>query len=137
MGLWVLRPLTGLLYQPRMIGDGDCGEIGGIKIGRRNRSSRRKPAPAPLCHHKSHVTRPGAEVYLHAFSTSTLGLCEWLVSRSDVFVLGLDLEISLVVGRETRWAPGPIQVYWWRRETYPYSNRESNTGHLARIQSTY
>jgi hypothetical protein len=24
---------TGLLYQPRMIGDGDCGEIGGMKIG--------------------------------------------------------------------------------------------------------
>jgi hypothetical protein len=23
---------TGLLYQPRMIGDGDCGEIGGMKI---------------------------------------------------------------------------------------------------------
>jgi hypothetical protein len=26
-GLWILRSLTGLLYQPRMIGDGDCGEI--------------------------------------------------------------------------------------------------------------
>jgi hypothetical protein len=25
---------TGLLYQPRMIGDGDYGEIGGMKIGR-------------------------------------------------------------------------------------------------------
>jgi hypothetical protein len=23
---------TGLLYQPRMIGDGDCGEIRGMKI---------------------------------------------------------------------------------------------------------
>jgi hypothetical protein len=49
LGLWVLRPLTGLLYQPRMIGDGDYGEIGGIKISRENRSTRRKPAPAPLC----------------------------------------------------------------------------------------
>jgi hypothetical protein len=26
VGLWVLWPLTGLLYQPQMIGDGDCGE---------------------------------------------------------------------------------------------------------------
>jgi hypothetical protein len=26
LSLLVLRPLTGLLYQPRMIGDGDCGE---------------------------------------------------------------------------------------------------------------
>jgi hypothetical protein len=38
---------TGLLYQPRVIGD--CGEIGEMKIGRGNRSTRRKPAPAPLC----------------------------------------------------------------------------------------
>jgi hypothetical protein len=41
LSLLVLRPLTGLLYQPRMIGDGDCGEIGGMKIGRENQSSRR------------------------------------------------------------------------------------------------
>jgi hypothetical protein len=34
---------TSLLYQPRMMGDG------GKKIGRGNRSTRRKPAPAPLC----------------------------------------------------------------------------------------
>jgi hypothetical protein len=32
-----------------MISDGDCGEIGGTKIGRGNRSTRRKPATAPLC----------------------------------------------------------------------------------------
>jgi hypothetical protein len=40
---------TGLLFQPQVIGDGDCGEIGGIKIGRGNRSTRKKPAPSPLC----------------------------------------------------------------------------------------
>jgi hypothetical protein len=28
---------TCLLYQPRMIGDGDCGEIGGMKIGRQGK----------------------------------------------------------------------------------------------------
>jgi hypothetical protein len=27
---------SGLLYQPQMIGEGDCGAIGGMKIGRRN-----------------------------------------------------------------------------------------------------
>jgi hypothetical protein len=32
-----------------MIDDGDCGEIGGIKIGRQNRSTRRKPTLEPLC----------------------------------------------------------------------------------------
>jgi hypothetical protein len=32
-----------------MIGEGDCGAIGGAEIGKGNRSTRRKPAPAPLC----------------------------------------------------------------------------------------
>jgi hypothetical protein len=40
---------SGLLYKPKMIDEGDCGETGGMKIGRENRSTRRKPAPAPLC----------------------------------------------------------------------------------------
>jgi hypothetical protein len=40
---------TGLLYQPRIIGAGDCGEIGGMKTGKGNRSTWRKPAPTPLC----------------------------------------------------------------------------------------
>jgi hypothetical protein len=48
LSLLVLRPI-GLLYQPQMIGDDDCGEIGGMKISRGNRTTRRKPTPAPLC----------------------------------------------------------------------------------------
>jgi hypothetical protein len=40
---------TVLLYQSQMIDGGDYEAIGGIKIGRGNRSTRRKPAPAPLC----------------------------------------------------------------------------------------
>jgi hypothetical protein len=39
----------GLLYKPQTIDEGDCGAIGEMKIGRGNRSTRRKPAPAPLC----------------------------------------------------------------------------------------
>jgi hypothetical protein len=39
---------SGLLYQPQMIGEGDCGAIGGMKIGRGNQSTRRKPAPVLL-----------------------------------------------------------------------------------------
>jgi hypothetical protein len=31
-----------------MISEGDCGAIGGMKIGRGNRSTRRKPTLAPL-----------------------------------------------------------------------------------------
>jgi hypothetical protein len=49
VGIWVLRPLTGLLYQPRMIGDGDCGELGGMNFGRGYRSTRRKPTQRHFC----------------------------------------------------------------------------------------
>jgi hypothetical protein len=40
-----LRPLFGLLYQTRMLDD--CGAIGGMRIGRRNRSTQRKYVPVP------------------------------------------------------------------------------------------
>jgi hypothetical protein len=40
---------TGLLYQPQIIDDGDGGAIGGMKTGRVNQSTRRKPAPDSLC----------------------------------------------------------------------------------------
>jgi hypothetical protein len=44
----VLRPLFGLLYQPQMIDD-ERGAIGGMWIGRGNRSSRIKPASIQFC----------------------------------------------------------------------------------------
>jgi hypothetical protein len=50
---------TGLLYQPQVIDDGDCGAIGGIKIGRGNRSTGGNLPQRHVVHHKSHVTRPG------------------------------------------------------------------------------
>jgi hypothetical protein len=40
---------SGLLHKTQMIDEGDCGAIGGTKIGRGNRITRRKPDPAPLC----------------------------------------------------------------------------------------
>jgi hypothetical protein len=55
---------SGLLYKPQMIDEGDCGAIGVMKIGRGNRSTRRKPATAPLCppqipHDQTRVRTPG------------------------------------------------------------------------------
>jgi hypothetical protein len=44
----ILRPVFGLLYQPRLIDD-ECGAIGGMRIGRGNRSTWGKPAPVSLC----------------------------------------------------------------------------------------
>jgi hypothetical protein len=52
---WVrLSPLvtaatTGLLYQPRLTDDGDCGAIGGKRIDRGNRSTWQKSAQVSLC----------------------------------------------------------------------------------------
>jgi hypothetical protein len=40
---------SGLFYKPQVIDEGDCGAISGMKIDRGNRSTRRKPAPVPLC----------------------------------------------------------------------------------------
>jgi hypothetical protein len=45
----VLRLLFGLLYQPQMIDEDECGAVGGMRIDRRNRSTLRKPAQTPLC----------------------------------------------------------------------------------------
>jgi hypothetical protein len=54
----------GLLYKPQMIDKGNCEAIGGMQIGRGNRSTRRKPAPAPLCppqisHDQTRARTPG------------------------------------------------------------------------------
>jgi hypothetical protein len=49
LSLLVTAATTGLLYKPQTIDDGGCGATGEIKIGRGNRSSRRKPAAVPLC----------------------------------------------------------------------------------------
>jgi hypothetical protein len=45
----VRRPLFDLLYQLRMINYDECEAVGGMRIGRENRSTRRKPAPVSLC----------------------------------------------------------------------------------------
>jgi hypothetical protein len=36
-------------YQPWMIDDDECGAFSGMRIGRGNRSTQRKPAPVLLC----------------------------------------------------------------------------------------
>jgi hypothetical protein len=39
---------TGLLYQPLMLDDDECGAVGGMS-GSENRSTPRKPAPVSIC----------------------------------------------------------------------------------------
>jgi hypothetical protein len=44
-----------------MIGEGDCGAIGGMKIGRGTEVLGENPSQSHFVHHKSHLTRPGIE----------------------------------------------------------------------------
>jgi hypothetical protein len=58
-------PWTGdqLVVRPLLTEPGDCddGEVGGMNgFGRGNRSTRRKPAPTPLCPPQIPLARPGA-----------------------------------------------------------------------------
>jgi hypothetical protein len=57
--------LWGLLYDTIsariMIGEGDCGEIGGMKIGKGTEVLGENLPQRHFVHHKSHMTRPGFE----------------------------------------------------------------------------
>jgi hypothetical protein len=60
----VYRPLIGVLHQPRMIDDEECAAVGGMRVGRGNRSTWRKPAPVTLCPSQipHDLTWPGTRV---------------------------------------------------------------------------
>jgi hypothetical protein len=75
----VLRPLFGLLYQPRMIHDDDVGAIGGMKIGRGNRSTRRKPAPVPLG--QPQIPHDRTQARTRAAEVGRRRLTAWAVAR--------------------------------------------------------
>jgi hypothetical protein len=70
---------SGLLYKPQMIDEGDCGAIGGMKIGRRNRSTRRKPAPAPLC--PPQIPHDQTRARTRAATVGSQRLTAWAMAR--------------------------------------------------------
>jgi hypothetical protein len=74
-----LAATTGLLYQPQVIDEGDCGAIGGMKIGRGNRSTRRKPTPTPLC--LPQIPHDQARARTRAAAVGSQRLTAWAMAR--------------------------------------------------------
>jgi hypothetical protein len=81
----VRLPIVGLLYRTRMIDD--CAAFGGMRIGRGNRSARRKPAPVPL-------RPPQIPHYLTWDRTRAVGsrrLTAWAMARPNYLVSSFHL----------------------------------------------
>jgi hypothetical protein len=77
---WVhsaLRPLIGRPIVPAP-GDYDDGDIGGMMIGRGNRSTWRKPAPVPLCPPQ---TPHAARMRTQAAAVGSQQLTAWVMAR--------------------------------------------------------
>jgi hypothetical protein len=97
---------SGLLYKPQMIDEDDCGAIGVMKIGRGNRSTRRKPASAPLCppqipHDQTRARTPdrrggkpatnhlsyGAAIYVCNIYSDVYSLCSSVLKETELRLL--------------------------------------------------
>jgi hypothetical protein len=117
-----------------MIGDGFCGEIGGMKIGRGNRSTRRKPAPVPLCPPQTpHAayTRPGPP--------------RWEVYTVFFFLVGRDW-VSWYCGHYWPIVPDPDDRWgwlwrnWWNEDWQgkpKYSEKTCLSGTLSTTNPTW
>jgi hypothetical protein len=75
-----------LLYQPRMIDDDDYGAVGGMRIGRGNRSTRRKPAPVPLC--PPQIPHDLIWDWTRAAAVESQRLTAWAMARPPLILTG-------------------------------------------------
>jgi hypothetical protein len=67
------------IVQPQMIDVGDCGVIGGMKIGRGNRSTWRNPAPVTLCPPQIPIDQTRART--QAAAVGSQRLTAWAMAR--------------------------------------------------------
>jgi hypothetical protein len=85
---------SGLLHKPQMIDEGDCEAIGGMKIGRENRSTRRKPAPAPLW--SPQVPHDQTQARTRAASVGNQRLTAWAMARPVVIYIQRILLLHII-----------------------------------------
>jgi hypothetical protein len=83
----VRRPVIGLLYQPRMIHDDECGAAGGMRIGRGNQSTRRKPDPMPLC--PPQIPHDLTYSQTRVAALGSRGVTAWTMARHTFYLLNL------------------------------------------------
>jgi hypothetical protein len=136
------RPLIGLLYQPRMIDD-ECGAVGGMRIGRGNRSTRRKPTPLPLCRPPKlhHVTWTRTRA---AVAAGSRRLTAWSMTRpyrepcaltaQDTIIFGILSHLQMWSDNVLTSRPSPderwqLLSYWTFLEVKEY--RLSRSSHLS------
>jgi hypothetical protein len=98
----VCAATSGLLYKPQMIDEGDCGAIGGIKIGMGNRSTRRKPARAPLC--PPQIPHDQTRVRTRAAAMGSQRLTVWAMARPYMCVYAVYVVPCVGSGLATGWS---------------------------------
>jgi hypothetical protein len=102
---------VGLLYKPRMIDD-DYGAIGGMRIGRGNRSTRRKLAPVPLC--PPQIPHDLTWDRTRTYAVGSQRLTAWAMARPCHFNF-------LLLSDFSQFSVGNKTVHWVTFQTNPCS----------------
>jgi hypothetical protein len=107
--------LFGLLYRPQMMHDDERGAVGGMRIGRGNGSTQRKPAPVPLC--PSQIPHDLTWAQTWATTVGSWLLINWAMAWPC-------MEVKLTFSDQTEWsALCSTSVYplnsrtWWAHST--------------------
>jgi hypothetical protein len=83
--------------------EGDCGAIGGTKIDRGSRSTRRKPTPAPLC--PPQIPHDQAWARTRATAVGSQRLTAWTMARPSSCIVSNTIWFSL----RTSWIMVPTR----------------------------
>jgi hypothetical protein len=121
-----------LLFYSFFLSIGDCGAIGGIKIGRGNRNTRRKPTPAPLC--PPQIPLDQTRVWTRAAAVESQRLTAWAahaLDRGTTVIGALELQLLLCCGVEELGHSRVILT----ENSFLKKSRRNRIGSLSRVCS--